>query len=330
MESKSNVEAPDGLSNHIRRLKSGDKDCVKVFIEAYKKRVIEIIIHDNLYKEFLDKLSQPECLAEQSLQIFADSVKKGLISEIYNPAKSLRDTIKRHINNSIHRLLKQACQGVYHKIKGAEYQLWQFEINVFIMIEKIGSTDFLFSDHTRVAKRVMIEFISQVKKNGTKDNKGKEIRDFPSYLFMIVKRRILDQKNRDHKWRQFPEFSNNNGSVENPCNTIRDARNENLLEDLVFKKEFLDILIDTIIPRLEFLERFIVVKYDFEGKNYREIRREMYLAFRMKLDESNIWRKHKKAKEKIRRLFYQMGIYNYIKDEDDSGAKNYQTSNWRK
>ncbi|MBN2373690.1 hypothetical protein JXL19_07885 [bacterium] len=327
MGTRPNIEAPDGLHNHFRRLINGDQESVVAFINAYKKRVIEIVIHDNLYKEYIDKLPQPEYLAEASLLSFADNVKNDLIKETCNLAKALLDTVKKHIHIYTHKLLKQICYEVYLKTEGAEEQLWQFEINVFLIIERLSSANPLFSDHAKVAKQVMFEFISQIKKNGDRDKKGEEIKDFPSYLYTIVKRRTWDQKNRDIRWKQFPESSNYNGSFGNPLEFIKNSNYESDKEDYLFREELIDILVEEIFPKLDFLERFIVIMHDLEDKTFTEIRREIYSEFRTRMDESTIWRKHKKAKETIKRLFCRMGIYNYMKSGNDPAPKKCHTIN---
>ncbi|MGA1842338.1 MAG: hypothetical protein ACMUIU_17105 [bacterium] len=308
-------DSQEGLPVRFQRLKYGGKIHIEEFIDFYKPRAVEIverIKHDKLtnhtnhklYHAFQDKLPKSKDIASEALYDFADKIRKGIDIKSSQIWEKLREIIIEHtekyfddkyIKEFIHKHLKNVCQEVYLGSKEAEKKLLDYEKNVLILIQVKSHTSFLDSDHIRVSKQVISEFLCQVKKNGVKDNRGKEIRNFYSYLYTIIQRRMKDQYNRDiNRFGRSTEDYPYRKPQEAPKNYADN------LDDSIYNKELLKIVFNELLPILEPIEKFIIFEEFIEEKKGKEIIADIYLWSQESFSQSTLTRKRNRAIEKLR------------------------------
>lgn len=308
-------ESQEGLPVRFQRLKYGGKTNVEGFVDFYipiAEEIVERVKHDKLtnhtnyklYHAFQEILPKSTDIASEALYDFTAKIRKGIEIKSSQLWEKLRETIIEHvekffddkyIKEFVHRHLKNLCQEVYQGSKEAEQKLLDYEKNVLVLIQVKSHTNFIYSDHIRVSKQVISEFLSQVKKNGVKDNRGKEINNFYSYLYTIIQRRMKDQYNRDIN--RFGR-STEDYSYRKPQEASRNYADK--LDDSIYNKELLKIVFDELLPTLEPIEKFIIFEEYIEGKKGKDIISDIYLWSQEKFSQSTLTRKRNRAIEKLR------------------------------
>jgi hypothetical protein len=308
-------DSQEGLPVRFQRLKYGGKTYIEGFVDFYIPIAVEIVerikhlkltnqTNYKLYHAFQDILPKSKDIASEALYDFAAKIRKGIEIKSSQLWEKLRETIIEHtekcfddkyIKDFVHNHLKNICQEVYQGSKEAEKKLLDYEKNVLILIQAKSHTNFIYSDHIRVSKQVISEFLCQVKKNGVKDNRGKEIKNFYSYLYTIIQRRIKDQYNRDIN--RFGR-STEDYSYRKPQESSK--RYADNLDDSIYNKELLKIVFDELLPILDPIEKFIIFEEYIKEKKGKEIISDIFLWSQESFSQSTLTRKRNRAIEKLR------------------------------
>jgi len=312
-------DGDDLLPVHYLNVKKGGKNAHDEFVSYYLRRaqiIIETVqmkkLMDKnnriLYEEFIDKLPSLEDIATELLYCFAKKISEGMEIE---SAEEFGHTMRlyiiefcsrffdaKEIQNYMHEQLKDICQKVYEGSQDAEEKLWDYEKNILIIISYKTSNEYLFSNHTKVAQRVMEEFVNQVKRYGTKDSKGEQIRSYWLYLNRIIKCRMLDQIKREKKvFGQTPPEGQ-----EMEMKNIW-AESTKLMEDIDTWDELEREKLKKIVERLDPIEKLILFDFIIDRKRAKEVIGRIDKIFGEHYTPDKLSRMKKKIIEKLRRFY---------------------------
>lgn len=278
-----------GLNYYIKGIKNRNFEVEEEFKSEYQS-VVHIIINKDPYS---DKITNLSILVHEILLSFINAIKTGQVTESSQTARILKKIIKNHIKKTIHLQLKQLCQDLFKGSPEAEKRIWGYEINVLKVIEKYERNKYLpCYYHTNIARVVIIEFLSKIKEG------GKDIRNFYSFLNIILHRRMIDQYRKETHMMLIEDQDDL---------SYLPSSNYNPEDEWINRIDF-EILSNFIERKLNPIEKYIIMSSYYQKKKLRDIAKNISVLENKKISEPTVCRIRKGALKKLRDMFKRKGV----------------------